>query len=310
MQQGGPQHVVVPARGYLFVTGAAVLWGVAGAVAKYLFSARSVAPFLLVQVRMGLSALLLAAGLAFFAPRLLKINRSDLGFLIIFGTVGMAAVQFTYLFTIDVTNVATAIFLQYLAPILTAAYAWLVERQPLGLRVLLCVALALGGSVLLIFGGTAQLQVRPLGLFTGLLSALFMSFYTIVGAKGVSRLSPWTLLCFGLGIGFLFWLLVDGALALTGRFTLPLAALTDPSLWSFFGYIAILATIVPFGLYLTGLKSVSPTMAILTGMLEPLTATLASFLLLGERLLGLQMLGGALIVLAVVLLQFAQPRTN
>lgn len=114
-----PSHL----RGYLSVTGAAVLWGISGALSKYLFASKSVEPFLLVQVRMGLSFLLLALALAVLAPLSLKVARGDLPFLAIWGVGGMAAVQFTYLFTISETNVATAIFLQYLAPILTALYS-------------------------------------------------------------------------------------------------------------------------------------------------------------------------------------------
>lgn len=295
-------------RGYLAVTIAAMLWGIAGATAKYLFASREVPPFLLVQVRMGLSFVILALVLAAVAPRLLRLQRSDLGFFALWGVLGMALVQFTYLFTISETNVATAIFLQYLAPILTAVYAWVFERQRLGGLLVSCLTLAMGGSVLLIFGGTARLLVSPLGLASGLASAGFMSFYTIYGSKRVGRLSPWTLLCYGLGFGFAFWLLVDSVLAGAGRPVAGLHLLSSGAMWAFFGYIAILATIVPFGLYLTGLRSISPTQATITGMLEPVVGGIAAYLALGESLRVAQVLGGALIVVAVILLQAGQSR--
>lgn len=296
------------ARGYLFVTLAATMWGIAGAISKYLFSERAIHPFLLVQVRMGLSFLLLAAILAVTAPHLLRIGRKDLNFLTVWGILGMAAVQFAYLMTISETNVATAIFLQYLAPILTALWAWLAERQQLGLAVVICLSLAMAGSVLLIFGGTAQLLISPLGLTTGLASAVFMAFYTIYGARGVGRLSPWTVLCYGLGTGTAFWLLLDILLIGTGRTAFPVEAFTSGSLWLFFLYIATLATIIPFGLYLTGLKTVAPTLATVTGMLEPVVAGISSYLLLGERLRAAQVAGGGLIVGAVILLQVFNAR--
>lgn len=290
-------------RGYLSVTSAAVLWGIAGALSKYLFANRSVDPFLLVQVRMALSFLLLALGLAVVAPRQLRVGRGDLRFLAVWGVGGMAVVQFTYLFTISETNVATAIFLQYLAPILTAVYAWLFERQRLDRGMLVALGFAVSGSYLLVFGTTAQLLVSPLGLATGLLSAVALSFYTIYGSKRVDRLSPWTLLCYGLGMGSLFWVVVDGVLWAAGRPALDLAPLADGTLWLFFGYIAALATIVPFGLYLSGLRWISPTHATVTGMLEPVMGGIAAYLFLGEHLQGVQVLGGGLIVLAVILLQ-------
>lgn len=290
-------------RGYLSITGAAVLWGISGTLSKYLFASRSVEPFLLVQVRMGLSALILALFLALVTPQALKISRSDLSFLAKWGVGGMAAVQFTYLFTISETNVATAIFLQYLAPILTALYSWLFAGQRLEKVLLGSLGLAIAGSYLLVFGTTAQLQVSPLGLLSGLASAVAMSFYTIYGAKRVGRLSPWALLCYGLGTGFLFWLLVDAGLWAAGRPPFSLAPLADGSLWLFFGYIATLATIVPFGLYLSGLRWITPTHATLTGMLEPVMGGVFAYLFLGEKMQGVQIAGGGLIVLAVILLQ-------
>ncbi|MDF2631084.1 MAG: putative permease, superfamily [Symbiobacteriaceae bacterium] len=290
-------------RGYLSITLAAALWGVAGAAAKYLFASKAVPPLLLVQIRMGLSFLLLAMTLAMVAPHLLRIRRENLRYFAVWGVLGMAAVQFTYLFTISETNVATAIFLQYLAPILTALFAFFFEGQKLGARLLACLGLAMGGSFLLIFGGTARLLVSPMGLVTGLASAGFMSFYTIYGARGVGKLSPWTLLCWGLGAGSLFWLLLDLVLLGLGRPLPGIALLAEGSMWAYFAYIAVLATIVPFGLYLMGLRSVSPTQATITGMLEPVLGGVIAYFALGEALRPVQVTGGGLIVIAVILLQ-------
>jgi drug/metabolite transporter (DMT)-like permease len=283
---------------------AAALWGVAGTAAKYFFSNQSLPPFLLVQVRLGLSSLLLLLGLVLFAPRLARIRREDIGFFVVWGVLGMAMVQFTYLLTISETNVATAIFLQSTAPVLTALYAVLFERKALGGQLITCLGIAMAGSFLLISGGTTSLLVSPLGLASGLASAFFLSFYTIYAARHVAdRVSPWTLLGYGLGIGFLFWLLVDGVLAVAGHPLAGTAMLAMPSMWLFFFYIALPATVLPFGLYLTGLKWVNPTQATITGMLEPVVGGLTAYFILGEVLRPIQLLGGGLIVGAVVLLQ-------
>ncbi|HYF92693.1 MAG TPA: EamA family transporter [Symbiobacteriaceae bacterium] len=297
-------------RGYLFVTLAAALWGVSGSAAKFLASNKAVPPFLLVQMRMGLSFLILAAALAVLAPALLRIRWRDVPFFATWGIVGVAGVQFTYVLTLSETNVATAIFLQYLAPILTALYAFVFDKQKLGSRLVLCLGLAMGGSFLLLAGGTTRLLVSPLGLAAGLVSAFFLSFYTVYGAKCVGRrsLSPWTVTCYGLGAGAVFWLICDLVLLAMGRPIPGVALLGDGANWLFFAYLAIFATVVPFGLYLIGLRTVSPTQANLTGMLEPVIGSLTAYLVLGETLKPVQLAGGALIVLAVLLLQFRQTR--
>jgi drug/metabolite transporter (DMT)-like permease len=290
-------------RGYLFVTMAATLWGIASVAAKYLFASRDVPPFLLTQVRMGLSFVILFACLAVTAPHLLRLRRADLPFFAVWGVFGMAAVQFTYFLAIAETNVATAIFLQYLAPILTALWAWGFEGQRLGGLLISCLLLAMFGSFLLIFGGTAQLLVSPLGLIAGLGAALSLSFYTIYGARGVGQQNPWRLLCYGLGFGLLFWLVIDALLLATGRPVAGAHLLLQADMWPFFAYIAVLATIVPFGLFLTGLRYINPTQATLTGMLEPVVGGLLAFVVLAESLRVAQVLGGGLIVVAVILLQ-------
>jgi drug/metabolite transporter (DMT)-like permease len=296
-------------RGYLAVTGAAVLWGLSGVLAKYLFSAHSLDAFLLVQIRMGSSALLLLLFLALFRPALLRIPRDLVAYLLIFGVVGMAAVQFTYLFTISLTNVATAIFLQYLAPVLTALYARVTGRTPLGSTLLICLGLALGGSALLIFGGGTALMVSPLGLATGLISAFCLSFYTVYGQKGLRRINPWTLLAYGMAAGTLFWVAVDLVLALVGALP-PAAQAFAPNMWGFYAYLATLATIVPFGLYLVGLRFIPPTQATITAMLEPVVGGVVAYLLLKEAMAPLQVMGGVLIVAAVILLQWFQQRAS
>jgi drug/metabolite transporter (DMT)-like permease len=292
-------------RGYLAISAAAALWGVSGVVAKYLFAERALDPLLLVQIRMGLAALLLGAGLLALRPRLLVISRGDLRFLAIWGILGMAPVQFAYLFTISKTSVATAVFLQYLSPIFTALWSKLVGRRRLGPVLILCMAMALSGSYLLLFGGGTRLLITPIGLASGLISALIMSFYVIYGARGVTgSLSPWTQLLWGLGLGSGAWLLVDGALWAAGA-PLATAGAFTPALWGYYVYIAVLATIVPFALFLYGLKTVQPTQATVTGMLEPVIASLVAFLFLGEALTLPQTAGGALIVAAVAILQTA-----
>ena len=101
--------------GYLYVVLAAFMWALSGSSAKFLFNS-GITPFQLVQLRLTISTVLLFLYLLIRFSSLLKISRSDIFYFILFGTVGMAGVQFTYLFTISKIEVAAAILLQYLAP--------------------------------------------------------------------------------------------------------------------------------------------------------------------------------------------------
>jgi len=295
--------VSVQARGYLSILMAGTMWGLAGAAAKYLFSAGSIQAFLLVQLRMGGSFLVLLVSFAIFAPHLLRITWAGLRSSALFGVFCLMPVMFFYMLAISETNVATAIFLQYLGLILTGLYTKVVEKTPLGRLIITCLGLALVGSGLLLFGGGMRLLVSPLGLVSGLLSAVFLAAYTIYAAHIVTWLSPWTLLIYGLLAGTIGWLVLDLALIGPGLYIPALEQLAEPQTWLFVIYIAALATAVPFGLYLGGLRVIPPVQATIVGMTEPVVGGLAGFLVLGEVLTSTQVGGGALIVAAVILLQ-------
>lgn len=287
-------------RGFLFIIMAAALWGVAGTVAKHLFN-NQVSPFELVEIRLTLSFSFLFLYLAVTNRALLKITKADIPYLLVFGSCGVALVQFTYLFTISQTNVATAVFLQYLAPVLIALYSMLFLKENPGLFKVLAVILAVVGGFLIVKGhGGSGLAVNPAGLAGGLASAVAFSFYTIYGKKGLARFNPWTLLVYGFGAGALAWSL----------YIPPWQAASGHSLstWLFFVYIAVFATILPFGFFFKGLSCLHPVKAGIISTLEPVIAAVVAWLVLHEALLPLQIAGGLLVCAAVILVQSAPER--
>ena len=68
------------------------------------------------------------------------------------------------------------------------------------------------------------------------------------------------------------------------------------------GAIVIVATVVPVVTFLGGLRRIGPTNAALLSTLEPAVTVLLAATLLGKSLKPLSLLGGGLILLAVVLL--------
>lgn len=284
-------------RGYLAVMGAATLWGVSGVVAKSLFN-RAIEPWTLIEIRLtGAFAVLLLTLVARRHP--LRVPRPQLGRTVWLG-LAMTSAQFTYYLTISLTDVATALFLQYTAPVFVALYAWGVDREPLGALKGTAIALAVAGSYFLVTGG-GGIRVSPLGLTSGLLAAGAFGVYTIVGRGRVRDLGSTTSLLYTLGVGALLWsLIVPPWRAYAGH--------TAPE-WALFAYIIVFATILPFGLFLSGLRWISSSMASLTATLEPVVGSAAAFLILGEVLGPPQIAGGLAIATAVVMIQIADLRT-
>ena len=71
-------------------------------------------------------------------------------------------------------------------------------------------------------------------------------------------------------------------------------------------YIAIVGTLLPFGLFFEGVNRIRSTRATITSTAEPISAGFIAYLFLGEALEPLQILGGALVIAAIVLLQLQQ----
>lgn len=282
-------------QGYLSVFAAASLFGIGGMVAKFLTN-RGADSLTIVEARLVFGAILVGAVLFVRDRRLLAVKRGDLAYLIALGAVGMAGVQASYYFTITQTTVATAIFLQFLAPVPIAAYSSLVSREPMRPAARNAAFVAVLGSGLLLLGRQGRLVISPSGLVTGLSSAFFLSFYTIWGKRRSGAIPPWTMLFYSLAFGAVAFSPIRSPLAVFH------ASLDGPA-WAVLAYIVIFGTAIPFGLYFLGLRALTATETSVVGTLEPVVASVAAFLVLGEALTTVQVAGALLITAAIAYLQ-------
>jgi drug/metabolite transporter (DMT)-like permease len=72
--------------------------------------------------------------------------------------------------------------------------------------------------------------------------------------------------------------------------------------WITVAAMALIATVIPVATFLGGLKRIGPTDASMLSTLEPVVTVLLAALLFGELLQPLILLGGALILAAVIML--------
>ncbi len=75
-----------------------------------------------------------------------------------------------------------------------------------------------------------------------------------------------------------------------------------------YAFVVIAGTIVSYLLYLMALQYVSVTAVSLLDAFEPLGATLTSVLFMGFVLTGAELLGGVLIIVAVILMSLMEPK--
>ncbi len=289
-------------KGYLYVVLAALLWGVSGSSAKFLFNS-GISSYQLVQLRITIATGALFLWLLIRNPGLLKIERGDIVYFITLGAFAKAASQFTYLFAISRIHVAAAILLQYLAPSLIALYSVLVVRETMQSTTVAAVIGATVGCYLVVGAYNMDLLgMNLLGIMGGIGAAVSFAWYSIQGEYGMRRYHPWTVLFYSFFFAAVVWNLLQPPLE---SFMHAYSSVQ----WGWILYIAIMGTLLPFGLYLEAISLIRSTHASITATLEPITAGLVSYLFLDEVMGPMQLLGGLLVIISVVLLQL-RPQRN
>lgn len=287
----------VPSRGYLYVIVAAICWAVSGTSGKYLFQ-QGLTPYDLVQIRLILSVIVLGAYLGIFKPRLLKISKKDILYFAGLGMLGMGMVQFTYFYAISKIPVASAILLEYLAPSVIAFYGIVILREKPKILTILALIGATCGCYLVVGAYNVNfLSMNKQGVIAGIGSAFAFALYSIYGEKGMRRFHPWTVLFYALFFACLLWNVIYPPFR---SFFYRSFGLTE---WMLILYIVVLGTVIPFGLYFEGINLIRASRASITATLEPITAAVISWIFLGEKLEMLQITGGILVILSVILLQ-------
>lgn len=284
-------------KGSLMVLGAATAWGLMGTLARYLFTGKEVGPLTLTAIRSTLAFLFLVLGLLVWDRRQLHLPRRDIPQAVLVGVAGLAMANFTYYYTISLTNVATAILLQYMAPILVALASVLFLGERLTWVTLLALALAVGGCFLMVKAyDPTLLRLNLPGLISGLLSACAFAAYTLFTKRAVARIPAWTLLVYAYAFSTLFWWFLRPPWVL-------LSAEYSLRLWAIFFLIGSAGTVLPFALYTFGLTYLPATQVSIISTMEPVVAAAAGLLFLGEILDWPQLVGGAVVVTGVVLVQ-------
>ncbi|MBN2032834.1 MAG: EamA family transporter [Deltaproteobacteria bacterium] len=277
----------------------AIMWASSGTAGKALFEG-GVKAFDLVQIRVTSASIILFLFLAVFSRESLKIRAKDIGYFLLLGGIFMALVQGTYFYTISKIQVAAAILIQYLAPIFVAVYSMAFWREQATPFKIMALFLAFGGCYLVVGGYNLELlRMNRLGIMGGVSSAICFAGYSLLGEWGMHRYKPWTVLFYALVFSIPTWHILHP----------PFQYMHlgfDRFQWLWMLYIAVVGTILPFGLFFVGINHIRSTRASITATLEPISAGFLAFFLLGEKMEPLQILGGTMVIGAIVMLQIQQ----
>lgn len=238
----------------------------------------SIGPFGMVLMRVGFAAVIL---MAFCQPRWTPTIQQNFKLIIGFGLV-LSLMNLSFYLAIERIPLGIAVALEFIGPLGLAA---LKSQRKL---TLLWVILAAIGTILLTPMSGEALDI--LGVGFALTAAFFWAMYILFSAR-VGQVVA--------GIEGLCWAMLVGAIWLVplGIFTAGNALLQPNLLASGLG-VAILSSIVPYSLEMIVLKSLPIALFGILKSLDPMSAAVAGFLVLGERLTGQSMVAIVLISLA------------
>ena len=301
-----PTQTRKPVRGYFYIATATFFWGVSATLGRAAFTGRlpglhavsSIDPLILSQGRSTFSFLVLLPMLALLRGRNgLRLPARDLGQLVLIGILGVAASNYFYYLAIQRTNVATAITVQYTAPIWVLLYTVARGLQKFTLQRVAAVGLAVTGIALVIgVFGSRGLLLDTIGLFAALLAAFSFAFYNIGGHDILARRDRWIVLLYTTASASLFWLLVNPPWKL-------MAAHYSVAQWLFLLLFSLLSVLAPFSFYFAGLQHLEPTRAIIVSCLEPVFSIVIAVLVLGEVMHPLQIVGIVFVLAAITVAQ-------
>jgi drug/metabolite transporter, DME family len=302
-----------PLRGYFYIASAAFLWGISATLGRAAFtghllpgaaslstSLQKIDPLILSQSRATLSlAVLLPVLLARRGASALRVPGRDLVQFCLLGILGVAVSNYFYYLAIQRTNVATAIILQYTAPVWVLLYTAVRGAQRPSLRRSAAVGLAVAGCALAVGFVGSGFRVDAVGIMAALLAALSFAFYNVGGHRLLARYDRWKVLLWVLVSTSIFWIFVNPPWKIV-------AAHYDRGQWGFMLVFSLVSVLGPFSCYFAGLQHLEPTRAIVASCLEPVFSIVIAALVLGELLRPLQTVGIVLVLVAIVLIQLPE----
>ncbi len=278
----------------IFVSG--ILWGLTGIYVRY-FTGLGMASQDVVWLRVTLSALAMLLFLLIKDRTMLKVRLRDLWCFVGTGMLSLALFNFCYFTNITETSLSVACTMLYLSPVFVLLYSALIFRERVTVRKIGACLLAILGCVLVTGMLTDGSVMTPRGLIFGVLSGAGYGLYGIFSRLALNRgYHPLTITAYT----FVF---ASVGLAPMADFTGIGHSLAGVK-WTVCLYVLLMlvTSVASYILYNKGLEVMAPSKAAIVVVIEPVCAMLVGAIGYGERMTVLSVLGMALVIGAIVLL--------
>ncbi|MRH43490.1 EamA family transporter [Aquibacillus halophilus] len=281
---------------FLFIAFGASLWGIIGVFVTYL-NEIGFTSVQIVAIRTISATIFLVVYVFFKNRRLLKIRVTDSKYFIGTGIFSIVLFNWCLFSAMEETSISIATILLYTAPAFVTIIARFLFKELFTVRKLLALLITFIGCGFVV--GVVPATSEPIsfyGLILGLGSGFFYALYSIFGKFALRKYNSLTVTVYT----FLF-----AMIAITPFSNLwsvfPLFSTLE--VWLYIIGLGFLSTMLAFIFYTIGLNRVESSQASIIATVEPVVASLASFVIFQERLNYWQYFGIILVILAVIIVQ-------
>ena len=288
-----PKHRLLPTLSALF---AVIIWG--GTFIATKIALKEVSPATIVWIRFGIGVIVL--GITVFARKQFALPaKNDLAYLALLGFIGVTFHQWLQATGLQTARATTTAWIVATIPVFTALLGWMVLKEKMGwVRVSGIVIAALGVLLIVSEGNLNSLfsgETGTIGDLLILISAVNWAVYTILSRRELARHPAARMMFYVMLFGWLFsciWIFGFGP-ALT-----ELPRLTASG-WTSILILGIFGSGLTYIAWYDALQEIPASQLGVFINIEPLVTTLLAVPLLNEPITLITLLGGAIIILGV-----------
>jgi len=297
-------------RGYLIALTATVLWSTTGVLISYLSKTYALPSLVLAFWRDLFVSFGMVVGLFLLSRGRFHLDRTHWVFMGFYGLT-LAIFNSMWTFSVQFNGAAVATMFAFSSPAMTALLSRIVFKERISWIKIFSIGLSLLGMVF-VSGAydPASWKLNAVGIAFGLLTGLFFAIYNLDGKHASDkRIDSWTALLYSFAIATFFLLLFNLGMDLfSGKpiFGDMLWLGNSISGWGILFFLAVVPTLIGFGLYTMSMRFIPATSANLVATLEPVLTAIWAYFFLSEMLKTDQLLGGLLILVGVILLRVSE----
>ena len=277
-------------RSIIYILLSGMLWGCMGLFVRVL-NKQGIASMDIVFLRAIVTAVAMVIYLFIFHRKMLKIHWKDFWCFLGTGIASITFFNFCYFKAIMMTSLSVAAVLLYTAPAIVMILSYILFREAFTVRKVIALVMTFFGCMLVTGMLGQQQAITTTGLLYGLGAGLGYAFYSIFSRYALEKgYHSLTITC------YTFIVTTVVSVFFTNVSKVSMVVFSSPLYVMLTVALGLICTVAPYLLYTLGLQEVDNSHAAIIASIEPVTATVLGFVVFGEDITVVKMMGMILVL--------------